>query len=92
MTKENDWQIGKNVPITLVGAILLQTVALVWYVSNLDSAIKANSLQIGKNEAKLEVLENIVQDQAVMLARIDENLGTIQEHVEIMVNTLKAEE
>jgi hypothetical protein len=35
-----------------------------------------------RNETRVETLETVVQDQAVMLARIDENLKAIREAIE----------
>ena len=64
----------------------MQTVALVWYVSTLDAAIKNNSRELARQEARLETVEKIVQSQAVMLGRIDENIKAIRSSVEKMAN------
>jgi hypothetical protein len=66
------------VPITFVLAIIMQTVALVWYVSTLDSAIKQNSKDILRTEVRLDTVEKIVQSQAVTLGRMDENIKAIR--------------
>lgn len=81
MSKEN-WHLSKSVPVTLVLAIIMQTVALVWYVSTLDSAIKQNSKDILRNETRLQTVEKIVQGQAVTLGRMDENIKAIREMME----------
>jgi len=73
---------AKTVPITLVGAIIFQTAALVWYVSTLDSAIKQNQKDILRNETRLETVERIVQNQAITLGRMDENIKAIRHSVE----------
>ena len=75
---------AKSVPITLVGAIIMQTIALVWYVSTLDSAIKQNQKDILRNETRLETVERIVQSQAITLGRMDENIKAIRDNVEKM--------
>jgi len=75
---------AKSVPITLVGAIIMQTIALVWYVSTLDSAIKQNQKDILRNETRLETVERIVQNQAITLGRMDENIKAIRDNVEKM--------
>ena len=67
MKKEDSWHLSKSVPITFIVAIGLQTAALVWYVSTLDSAIKQNSKDILRNETRLDQIERIVQSQAVTL-------------------------
>lgn len=83
---EDNWHLSKSVPVTLVLAIVAQTVALVWYISSLDSAVKANARDIIRNETRLESLETIVQAQAVTLGRMDENIKAIRESVEKMAS------
>ncbi len=83
---EDNWHLSKSVPVTLVLAIVAQTVALVWYISSLDSTVKANARDIIRNETRLGSLENIVQAQAVTLGRMDENIKAIRESVEKMAN------
>lgn len=78
------WHLSKSVPVTLVLAIVMQTIALVWYVSTLDASIKQNARDITKHEARVEALEKTVQSQAVTLGRIDENLKAIRDLVEQM--------
>jgi hypothetical protein len=82
MKKEDSWHLSKSVPITFIVAIALQTAALVWYVSTLDSAIKQNSKDILRNETRLNTIEKIVQNQAVTLGRMDENIKAIREMME----------
>ena len=83
---EDSWHLSKAVPVILVLAIIAQTVALVWYISSLDSAVDTNSRDIIRNETRLESLETIVQSQAVTLGRMDENIKAIRESVEKMDN------
>lgn len=82
MKKEDSWHLSKSVPITFIVAIALQTAALVWYVSTLDSAIKQNSKDILRNETRLNTIEKIVQSQAVTLGRMDENIKAIRDMME----------
>ena len=81
---QESWHLSKSVPITFIVAIVMQTVALVWYVSTLDSSIKQNARDITKHEARIEALEKTVQSQAVTLGRIDETLKAIRDLVEQM--------
>ena len=82
MKKEDSWHLSKSVPISFIVAIIMQTAALVWYVSTLDSAIKQNSKDILRNETRLNTIERIVQSQAVTLGRMDENIKAIREMME----------
>ncbi len=81
---QESWHLSKSVPITFIVAIVMQTVALVWYVSTLDATIKTNTRDLIKQEARISTLETIVQSQAVSLARIDENIKAIRSLVEQM--------
>ncbi len=40
------WHIGKEIPIAFVGAVLLQTVALVFWIAQLSSEVKFASAQM----------------------------------------------
>tara|TARA_Y100000385_G_scaffold266254_1_gene301254 strand:+ start:128 stop:391 length:264 start_codon:yes stop_codon:yes gene_type:complete len=83
---QEGWHLSKSVPVTFILAIVMQTVALVWYVSTLDAAIKNNSRELARQESRLENVEKTVQSQAIMLGRIDENIKAIRSSVEKMAN------
>lgn len=83
---QESWHLSKSVPISFLVGILMQTVALVWYVSTLDSAIKQNARDLTKHETRIETLEKTVQSQAVALGRIDENIKAIRDLVEKMAD------
>jgi len=83
---QEGWHLSKSVPVTFILALVMQTVALVWYVSTLDAAIKNNSRELARQEARLETVEKTVQSQAIMLGRIDENIKAIRSSVEKMAN------
>jgi type VI protein secretion system component VasK len=68
--------------VTFILAIIAQTVALIWFVATLRNDVDANKERMIRNETRVETLETVVQDQAVMLARIDENLKAIREAIE----------
>jgi len=76
--KDPQWHLSKSIPLTFVLAILAQTVALVWFVSSLNSAIDSNTRDLMRHEARLNTLEQVVQQQAVTMGRIDENIKSIR--------------
>ncbi len=82
MTNDSQWHLSKSVPVTFILAIIAQTVALIWFVATLRNDVDANKERMIRNETRVETLETVVQDQAVMLARIDENLKAIREAIE----------
>jgi len=79
---DNQWHLSKSVPVTFILAIIAQTIALIWFVATLRSDVDMNQQQILRHEVRLETVEDIVQNQAVMLARIDENLKAIRNAIE----------
>lgn len=76
---------SKSVPITLIFAIAVQTIALVWYLSSLDATVMHNSEQLARQDTRLTRVENATQTQQVALARIDENIKAIREAIERML-------
>jgi len=84
MNTDTSWHLSKSVPISFIIGILMQTIALVWYVSTLDSAIRTNTRDLTKHETRIETLEKTVQTQAVAVARIDENIKAIRDLIEKM--------
>lgn len=75
---DNSWHLSKSVPITFILAIVMQTIALVWFVASLDSEIENNTRELVRHETRLIALEASVQAQAVAMARIDENINAIK--------------
>ena len=79
---DEPWHLNKSVPITFILAIVCQTIALIWFVATLRNDVDNNRANILRNEVKVESLSNLVQDQSVLLARIDENLKVIRSAIE----------
>jgi len=78
MSQDPQWHLSKSVPITFILAILLQTIALIWFVATLRNDVDANQREILRIETRTDSLESIVQDQAITLGRIDENIKSIR--------------
>lgn len=82
---KDSWHLSKSVPISLIIALVFQAAAIVWTVSNMSSTIEQNSIEIVRLDARTSSLEKIVQEQAVAMARIDENIKAIRQYVEQMM-------
>lgn len=80
------WHLSKSVPLSLIAAIAAQTIGMAWYISSLDSNVETNAREIARHEVRIQAIEKTAQDQAVMLARIDENLNAIRDIVERMAS------
>jgi|TARA_B110000908_G_scaffold34896_1_gene41819 hypothetical protein len=78
VTESSDWHLSKSIPLTFVVAIVFQTLSLVWYVSSMDNSIKNNEKELLRQDVRIGSLETVVQNQALTLARIDENIKSIR--------------
>ena len=83
---EDSWHLSKSVPITLIFGLLVQGAAIVWTVSMMMSDIESNREEINVLEKRIGRIEVSVQNQAISLARIDENIKAIRSSVEKMAN------
>ena len=86
MMSEDSWHLSKSVPITLIFGLLVQGAAIVWTVSMMMSDIENNREEIIVLEKRIGRIEVSVQNQAISLARIDENIKAIRSSVEKMAN------
>lgn len=76
------WHLSRSVPISLIFAIFCQTVALIWFVATLRNDVDTNKTEIIRLDVRTTNLEQVVQSQAITLARIDENIKGIREYLE----------
>jgi hypothetical protein len=83
---DKDWRMSSSIPLTFVLAIVCQTVALVWFVSSLNSSIENNAREIVRHETRIIALETVVQAQSITMARIDENIKSIRMMMEDIRN------
>ena len=86
LMSEDSWHLSKSVPITLIFGLLVQGAAIVWTVSMMMSDIENNREEIIVLEKRIGRIEVSVQNQAISLARIDENIKAIRSSVEKMAD------
>lgn len=89
MSTEDSWHLSKSIPLTLIFAIACQTVALIWFVASLRNDIDSAQKELVRHDTRIAVLEEIVQAQAVTMARMDENINTIRQILEDSRNQQK---
>ena len=78
------WHLSKSVPLSIIFAVIAQTVTLVWFIAGLNASIDSNAKDIVQHETRLEALETSVQNQAISVARMDENIQAIRQMLEQM--------
>lgn len=76
------WHLSKSVPLSIIFAVVLQTITLVWFIAGLNANVENNSRELVRHETRITALESIVQTQALTLARMDENIKAIRDHLE----------
>ena len=76
------WHLSKSVPLSIIFAVVLQTITLVWFIAGLNANVENNSRELVRHETRITALEGIVQTQALTLARMDENIKAIRDHLE----------
>jgi hypothetical protein len=81
MTNEQ-WHLSKSVPISIIGAVIVQTVTIVWFIAELNANVQMNTRDLVRHEARIETLEVSAQAQAISVARMDENIQAIRDMVE----------
>lgn len=86
MDNNDSWHLSKSVPITLIVGLITQGAAIVWTVSMMMSDISANREDIVNVQNRVGRLEEAVHNQAVSMARIDENIKAIRQAVEKMAD------
>jgi hypothetical protein len=86
MTTQDGWHISKSVPATLLLGLMTQAAAIVWTVSMMMADIQQNNEKLMNFSERVDKVETMVQNQAVSMARIDENIQHIRGAVEKMAN------
>ena len=81
MANEN-WHLSKTIPIAFLFGIAAQTVVLVWYIAGVVNMVEVNTRDIERQEIRVKELADRVNDHAVMMGRIDENLKFLREYIE----------
>jgi hypothetical protein len=83
---EEGWHLSKSVPATLLLGLVTQAGAIVWTVSMMMADIQENQTDIVEFGQRISKVEQMVQSQAVSMARIDVNIEHIRASVGKMAN------
>jgi len=86
MVQGEGWHISRSVPATLLLGLITQAGAIVWTVSMMMADIEKNQQDIVEFNQRVSKVEQLVQTQAVSMARIDVNIEHIRTAVEKMVD------
>jgi len=78
MAQENQWHLSKSFNVSFILAVSMQTVTLIWFIADLAASIERNTIDLARHDTRIENLEATSQQQAVTLARIDENVQALK--------------
>jgi len=84
MPELKSWHISKSVPATIIFGLVTQAAAIVWTVSMMQADIQQNTEKLISFSQRINKVEEMVQSQAISMARIDENIKAIRKSVEQM--------
>jgi len=80
--RHEPWHLSKSVPLSIIFAVITQTITLVWFIAGLNASIDSNARDLVRHETRIEALEISVQSQAIAVARMDENIQAIRQMLE----------
>jgi hypothetical protein len=86
MAQSEGWHISRSVPATLLLGLITQAGAIVYVVSMMMADIEKNQQDIVEFNQRVSKVEQLVQTQAVAMARIDVNIEHIRTAVEKMAD------
>ncbi len=89
MQNREGWHLTKAVPVTLILALLIQAAAVIWQGSQWTAAIASNTRDIEQLKATQSLQAANSQNQAVQLARIEENTRNSAQQIENLVRSLE---
>ena len=86
MVQSEGWHISRSVPATLLLGLITQAGAFVYVVSMMMADIEKTQQDIVEFNQRVSKVEQLVQTQAVAMARIDVNIEHIRTAVEKMAD------
>ena len=76
---DNAWHLSKSVPISLIFAIFMQSVAAVWWASSIENRVSEVSKSDDLQTAKIQTVEGVVQGMQVNSATLTAQLTSLKE-------------
>ena len=95
-TKER-WHVGKEIPLAVVFAMMLQLAGIIWFASKMDNQIDVNAASIVRNDVKIEKangkiddLSDAIAEQNVINARLDVTMQNVNRTLEVVGRYMEA--
>lgn len=82
------WHVGREIPLALVAAIMIQTGGAVWWASGINERVKHVEQQSLLTQTRLTALDTLAGDQRVQIARLVEQMQATNENLEDLKDNL----
>jgi hypothetical protein len=79
------WHLDKKVPLAMIGAMVIQTVAIVWFAAKLDSRVGA----LEESDRRAEIRFSAISSDRDRLVRVEEKVSLTTELLREIKQTLE---
>jgi hypothetical protein len=69
----NKWHVGKEIPLAMIFALLVQTAGVIWWAASLSGKIDSLAEQVAELKSDKRLQENSFKDIAVIEQRVISN-------------------
>lgn len=87
--KREPWHLDRRVPLALIISIIIQSGAVIWWMSSLHTTVENNRISIERLDAVVDRIQTSANAQAVQLGRIEEGLLGIRNDIQRLTNSLE---
>lgn len=70
--RSEQWHLDRKVPLAMIGAMIIQTVAVVWFASKLDSRVQS----LEESDRRSEIRFNAIGADRERLIRVEEKVSS----------------
>lgn len=85
MEKKENWHVGKEIPIAMLFAILLQTMGAIWWAATMSTKLDDLSYQVAALTADKYSQHDAARDQAL----VDEKIANLKQSIESIKEEVK---
>ena len=77
--REEQWHLDKKVPISLIFAIVIQTVTITWFFADLSHRVEVNAKAIVEQDISRRRMWDQIKDQERIIGGLDTKIAAIDE-------------
>lgn len=77
--REEQWHLDKRVPISLIFAIIIQTITITWFFADLSHKVEVNAKAIVEQDISRTRMWDQIKDQERNIGGLDTKIAAIDE-------------